>query len=188
MHALSGLPQDIEFDDHSFTLHFIPEFRAKSQPSDCPHGPMKVPRLTSILNDDDIDRCFCPVRVFQEYLTRTAPHRITQRRLFVSVNTKYLRDISKVTVSRWLVETVKLAYSAANRALPTDPIRAHEIRAMSASLAMAKGLPVERLLKAAAWKRVSTFIDFYLRDFSVERSDHSRGFRSLVLAQGAFSH
>ena len=187
LHALSGLAQDIEFDDDSVTLHFVPEFRAKTQPSDCPHGPIRVPRLTNILCADDIDRRLCPVRALQEYLSRTAPHRLTQRRLFISWNSKYTRDISKVTVSRWLVETVKMAYSASHTTLPTDPIRAHEIRAISSSLALARGLPVERLLRPASWKRVPTFIHFYLRDFSVERSDRSRGFRSLVLAQDTCS-
>ena len=34
LHAISGLAQDIEFHSDSVTLHFLPEFRAKAQPSD----------------------------------------------------------------------------------------------------------------------------------------------------------
>ena len=96
LHALSGRATDIEFDNDSVTLHFVPEFRAKTQPAECPHSPMRVPRLTSILCPDDVDRCLCPVRALKEYLSRTAPRRVSLRRLFVSLNPNYLRDISKL--------------------------------------------------------------------------------------------
>ena len=185
IHAISGLSHDIEFDDSGVTLHYVPEFRAKSRPSNVPHTPFRVPRLTNILNPDDDDFRLCPVRCLKEYLKRTSVHRRGQRRLFVSVNVKYLSDIRKTTISRWLIQTVKNAYLHAGKNLPSDPIKAHEIRAVSTSLALAKGSTVQSILKAAAWKNVSTFIDFYLRDINMRRTDNTLGIKSLVLAREA---
>ena len=185
IHALSGLPHDIEFDDAGVTLHYVQEFRAKSRPSDKPHAPLRVPRLSNILNSDDEDVFLCPVRSLREYIKRTSGNRRGQRRLFVSVNPRYAADIRKSTISRWLILTVKNAYIDAGKSLPRDPIRAHEIRAISASLALAKGAAAQTILKAASWKNISTFIDFYLRDFCTKRTDHSLGFKSLVLAREA---
>ena len=103
----------------------------------------------------------------------------------MSMNVKYVSDIRKFTISRWLIQTVKNAYLHAGKNLPADPIRAHEIRAVSTSLALAKGSTVQSILKAAAWKNVSTFIDFYLRDINIRRTDNSMGIKSLVLAREA---
>ena len=187
IHAISGLPQDIEFDGSGVTLHYVPEFRAKSRPSDKPHGPLRIPRLSNILNLDDEEVYLCPVRSLKEYLRRTSMHRKGQRRLFVSVNVRYASDIRKNTISRWLIQAVKNAYIDAGKALPTDPIKAHEVRAISASLALAKGATMQAILKAASWKNVSTFIDFYLRDFHTKRTDDSMGIKSLILARETFS-
>ena len=96
-----ALAKDIEFDNEAVTLH--PEFRAKAQPSvsSYGYGSIRVPRLTTILDHNDDYRFLCPVRSLKEYLSRTAPLRLSQRRLFVSQNPKYTKDISKATVSRW---------------------------------------------------------------------------------------
>ena len=87
---LCGLAKEVESERDSVTLHFMPEFRANSQPSDLPHGPIGVLRFTSILNEDDGDLLFCAWFASSRSinLSRTAPHGMVQRRLFVNLNPK----------------------------------------------------------------------------------------------------
>ena len=49
--------------------------------------------LSDLFNYDDADSLLCPVRALQHYLRRTASFRAYKRRLFISINPKYRRDI-----------------------------------------------------------------------------------------------
>ena len=61
----------------------------------------------------------------------------------------------------------------------------HEIRALSASLALERNVPIHVILDAASWKSVLTFTSFYLRDIQRTRGDNSSGISSVVVAQYA---
>ena len=101
----------------------------------------------------------------------------------MSLNSGYLSDIRRIIISRWVVQLVQLAYSSVGKDFPSDPIRAHETRAISSSLALVRGASVVAILKAASRKNACTFTDFYLRDLQSKRQDGSWGFKSLVLAR-----
>ena len=183
VNGLSGLPQDVCRDrDGSFLLHFLPEFRAKNQADSDPSPVVRIPPLSSILADDYDDVRLCPVRALRRYLAVTSPTRpVGARKLFLSVNSNFKKDISANTLARWLRTVVQLAYG--REGLPLPQARAHEIRAWSASITAARNMPLTDILQAAYWKSEDTFINFYLRDCALTRGDGSHGISSLVAAQ-----
>ena len=187
VHGLSGLAGDIATErDGSMLLNFLPEFRAKNQSASDPSPSVRIPTLTSILAPDDEDRRLCPVRALNRYLTVTSPSRPAScRRLFLSVNPNFGKDVSKNTVARWLRDVVRMAYSHARATLPSD--KAHELRAWSASLAAAKNIALKDILEAAYWRSENTFIQFYLRDCGLTRRDGTHGISAVVAAQRALS-
>ena len=128
----------------------------------------------------------CPVRALRYYLQRTRTHRRAKRRLFISVNESYDRDIIKNTISRWIVTTIRQAYRSLDFQLPTASIMTHEVRAVSASLSpLYVVFSMVKIMEAAFWKNPATFIHFYLRDVRAHRQDGSYGIASMVLAQAA---
>lgn len=186
VNALSGLPQDIAQErDGTFILSFLPEFRAKNQGAAELSPKIRIPPLCSILAPDDEDRYLCPVRALRHYISFVTPRPGPCRKLFVSVNPNHARDVSKSTLARWVKKVVQLAYEHAGLALPAS--NAHELRAWSASLAMAQSVAISDILSAAYWKSENTFTNFYLRDVSLTRQDGSYGIGSVVAAQRALT-
>ena len=112
VHGLSGLARDISWEpDGAVSLRFLPEFLAKNQVPGSPSPTIFIRPLMTILGPDDEDRLLCPVRALRVYLRRSRPLRSPSlRRLFVSYNPSYDEDISKVTLARWISETIKRAY------------------------------------------------------------------------------
>ena len=47
-------------------------------------------------------------------------------------------------------------------------IKAHELRALSASWSYMNKIPIEDIIKAAVWSSRSTFAKFYLRDLNTQ--------------------
>ena len=47
-------------------------------------------------------------------------------------------------------------------------VKAHDVRALSASLALYRAVALRDIMDAAEWRCHNTFTDFYLRDFSVQ--------------------
>ena len=187
VNALSGSPQDISRErDGSFVLSFLPEFRAKNQGALERSPKIRIPPLSSILAPDDEDRFLCPVRALARYLKVVSSTRHPScRKLFVSLNPEYNKDISVSTIARWIMETVRLAYNSVGSSLP--PSRAHELRAWSASVALHQSVPLRDILEAAFWKSESTFSNFYLRDASAAHQDGSHSISSVVVAQRALT-
>jgi len=182
LHGLSGLASDISLHADSVTINFLPEFRAKTQAANVRSTPLTVPALSSILAPDDDDIALCPIRSLRKYLNRVKHLRGSRRRLFLSLNPAFQSDITKSTLSRWLTVVVRLAYNRAG-IMPPGVITAHEIRAVSTSMAEARGVTLERLMAAASWRGETTFAHFYLRDLSTVAMDGSRRFTAAVLAQ-----
>ena len=190
MHSLSGLPQDIAFHaDGSVQLEFLPDFLAKNQVP-CDDSPaITIPSLEVLVCPDDPDRVNCPVRALKIYRNRVNKHRSPgQRRLFISYNLSYTKDIQKPALARWLVALIKEAYQWAlatdlSGYIPLNAPSAHEIRAWSSSLAHVNGLPVRQLLAAAYWRHEDVFINHYLRDGARLTGEGWHGVKTLVAAQ-----
>ena len=50
-------------------------------------------------------------------------------------------------------------------------VRAHDVRAMAASLAFKGGISLEHVLSSCYWKSHNTFTNFYLKDICWENDD-----------------
>ena len=165
------------------SLRFLPDFLAKNQSPDSPSPSILIKPLTSILAPDDPDRTLCPVRALRAYRERTKGIRRGRRRLLLSWNEGFKKDITKNTISRWIREVIISAY----KCLPPDQrnfrARAHEVRALAASLAFKCTTSLKEVLDAAYWKSENTFINFYLRDISRLNEENVGGISSVVVAQ-----
>ena len=75
-----------------------------------------------------------------------------------------IRDIMRSHISRWIVETVKEAYTQADRQY--DRVTAHEVRALSASWAYNCQVALPDILSAAFWRSSGVFQNSYLRDMA----------------------
>ena len=76
--------------------------------------------------------------------------------------------ISKIaTISSWICKLIRLDYESEGsdpRSLELHKVSAHEVRALSASTSMFRGMMVDSVLQSCTWKSRNTFSDFYLRD------------------------
>ena len=128
-----------------------------------------------------------PVRALHIYLDRLKNVGDRRRRLFLSTNMK-IRDIVANTVSSWIKSTVIQAYSPSGDPAHDAQLRriygigedevanlhrtAHEVRAQSASYSFAStNCALSAILKACYWRSRHVFIDYYLRDVTVEDRD-----------------
>ena len=74
-------------------------------------------------------------------------------------------QVSKATISAWVVKLLRRAYSEATDLDARLPAMSeHEIRVLAASLAVQAMLALSVFLKAATRATPSTFISHYLRD------------------------
>ena len=86
-----------------------------------------------------------------------------RKRMFIHWN-RSIRDIMRSHISRWIVETVKEAYSQADRQY--DRVTTHEVRALSASWAYNFQVALRDILSAAFWRSSGAFQNSYLRDMA----------------------
>lgn len=107
---------------------FLPELLAKNPVPGSNLQPVCIKPLSPLLESDDVSLLLCPVRALSIYLKRSRPLRQPGlRRLFVSVNTQYKKDVTKNTLAGRVVKTIRLAYQL--EGLKPVSTRAHELRA-----------------------------------------------------------
>jgi hypothetical protein len=182
IHAISGLDKDIEFtrDNKSMFLSFLPEFRAKNQIATTERQSFEIKALSDFVGCDEEDKFMCPVRSLKHYLKRTSPFRGFRRRLFISLNPGYEKDISKNTITRWLKSVILEAHKSVDKVTPLSRFQTHEIRRLSTSLGLEKGVSLSHIMQTAFWRSESTFSSFYLRDISTRRVDQTYGIKRVV--------
>ena len=66
------------------------------------------------------------------------------------------QPVSCQTISRWIVDTIKMAYDEDKK------VKAH--RAIGPSWALFNGASMRSIMETADWSRESTFTKFYLKD------------------------
>ena len=170
LHALSAsIRSDTEW--RWVTLKPLPEFVSKTDLRTS--GSMAfegvtikslVPYIGTDLSDD---RKLCPVRALKIYLSRTKKMRSGKRRLFISFLPGKTTDVTKNTISSWVVQLIKLVYQQDNsQARALSGAKAHDVRAFAASWAARGTFNLEALLQACSWRTHSTFTSFYLKDLS----------------------
>ncbi|KAL8569518.1 hypothetical protein ACOMHN_002065 [Nucella lapillus] len=99
----------------------------------------------------------------------------TQRRFFISLRAGRSKDISAATISRWILQTIRSAYTQAHLDVSSVQPRAHEVRSIAPSAAFQYSLSLRDVLEAAYWRSENPFINFYLRDFRAKRADGTKG-------------
>lgn len=171
-------------DWSSVWISTIPGFLAKNQSSSEGARSFQIRALSTFVSPDMTeDRSLCPVRALKRYLATVKPSRGQRRRLFLSFKPGFTKEICANTISAWLKKVILLAYETADEEDQTLlGVRAHEVRALSASWASYAGASISTILEACHWRAHSTFTSFYLRDLSAVADDlYSLG--PLVAAQ-----
>ena len=96
----------------------------------------------------------CIVETFKLYLQRTETLRNTlENKLLISTQSPH-KGVTRATVSRWVKSMLTKAGIDAR-------FTAHSTRAVATSTAKMKGVPLDKIAKAAGWSNVDTFRRFY---------------------------
>ena len=165
------------FDSHHFrqnqdqsllTLYPDLEFVAKNQVLDSVAEPIKLKAFTAV-GSEDFDRKLCPVRALLQYrkVTSSPGCRKGRKKLLISYKPSKTDEIKKATISSWIVKLIRLAYATEGSnpcALELHKVSAHEVRALSASTSVFRGMNADIIMQSCTWRARSTFSDFYLRD------------------------
>ena len=162
LQALSSL---VTFVGADACLSYIPQFVAKSESltRSIPRS-FLVKSLADFAAGLDTDLLLCPVRALRLYLPRARSLSPGRHCLFVSPR-RPSRAMSKNAVSFFLREVI----SAAGAARPhVGPLRAHDVRCVSTSVAFHRNWSVSSVLESATWASSSVFSSFYLRDIQHE--------------------
>ena len=173
LHALTVIPDHMRFEPHGVRMIPDPTFLTKTQTADFIPSPIFLASVSSVSSIEE-DRFWCPVRALKYYLSRTRPLRGDCSSLFVTSRRPHGRA-SKDTISRWIVQAIIRAYP---RGLPGRAPRAHDVRSLSSSWALFRGVPLEEILQAAGWKTPNTFISVYLKDVLLDEARMSSAFRA----------
>ena len=169
---------DVRFgqDYNAATLSFLPNFLAKTMDPSRPetaYAPVTIPALGPSMGEDLPDRFLCPVRALRYYLKlkhKGLDPNNRFRRLLCAFKHGHIGDISKQTVSGWIRQLIKQAYSAVHDEdiphLTHTNFQARELRAFASSLAFHQNYSLKQVMEAASWRNNNTFVSFYLRDLS----------------------
>lgn len=160
VHAISD-DVKVSADGSLVTLRVSPSFLAKTQNPRCKPDPIRIPALS-----DPSDLAVCPVRSIGAYLGRTEQSRGGRHTMFLPWKVGYERSLPKKrSIAAWISRTVRLAYEEAGGRAPLR-VPAHELRALSTSLAFDRGVGLEEFVAAGIWRSQSTFRRRYFRDLS----------------------
>ena len=123
--------------------------------------------------EDLPDMLLCPVRALRYYLKLKHKGQDPNnrfRRLLCAFKLGHTGDISKETVSGWIRQLIKQAYSEVQDEdiphLTHTNFQARELRAFASSLAFHQNYSLKQVMEAASWRNNNTFVSFYLRDLS----------------------
>ena len=91
-----------------------------------------IPSLKGYLGpdlQDTPDKLLCPVRAIKYYLNRTEDMRFGKERVFISYLPGKEGGISKITISSWIMNVIKLAYELdSGKAILPKGSRPHQVR------------------------------------------------------------
>ena len=117
------------------------------------------------LNAFDADRDVCVVDALHEYVKRTKDLRFKDKvkshnhQLLVSYVFPY-GPVSRATLSHWTVEVLDLAGVSVQK-YGGKKFGSHSTRGASTSKAKRLGVPLNLIMKQAAWRNASSFAKFY---------------------------
>ncbi|MES9990710.1 MAG: hypothetical protein ABW098_02080 [Candidatus Thiodiazotropha sp.] len=134
--------------DGSVSLRTQPGLLAKNQiPSVCPEA-ILVPNLARAVKRNNFNRLLCPVRALKHYLKVTEPIWKNRKRLFLPLKGNH--DITTGSMSGWIAYTIRLTHKKLSKSkVALLKIKAHDLRALSASWSYFNKTRVEDVIKAA---------------------------------------
>ena len=135
--------------------------------------PVVIPALKPTLDPSLIqDKSLCPVRALRYYLDKTKDLRKGKKLLFIAIKEGYSKDISKATISSWIKQSIILTYQKSDQEVQNvSQVKAHEVRALAASLAFKGGVALDEIMASCFWRSHSTFTNFYLIDLCWHNGD-----------------
>ena len=171
IHALSTAAGHIRWEKSGVRLIPHATFIAKNQTASSKPVENFLPSI-SLVSSIAEDKLWCPVRALKWYMSRTRHLRSSQ--LFIATIVPH-NAVSHDTISRWLVEAIKLT---GDKGLCPGPVRAHDTRGISASWALFNGASLDQIQQAAYWANSNSFITCYLKDVIA----HEAGFATSSLS------
>ena len=169
---LQALSHVVGFSRDGALLSYIPSFIAKNEtPSHQVPRSIKVRGLYGLVGRDLGEIINCPVRSLKVYLERTKNIRGPSKNLFCSIENPS-NKLVKNGIS-WLIRALirQAHHSVSQEFLPLCRVRAHDVRAVSTSVAFLRNTPVQAVIDTATWKTNSVFASHYLRDLSFKFGD-----------------
>jgi len=181
IHALSTDKSHLRWECNGKGVRLLtnPKFMAKNESLKNPGKDIFLSSFDHFASSPE-EKCMCPCRALSIYLDRTKAARNSCSQLFLTYKKGAVRQASKDTIARWIVETVKTAYAMAGDE-DIELARAHDTRSLSTSWALFQGVKLDEIMRAAFWSAETTFTTFYMRDvlwddaaFSLAALDTSR--------------
>lgn len=124
----------------------------------------EIKDLSQLVGPEEPERYLCPVRALKFYVQRTKKLRGPNDHLWCSVRDPS-RPLSKNALSFFLRSLIKEAHEqCADSEMSILKVKAHEIRAVSTSVAFSRNLSVKDLVKSTFWRCKSVFASHYLVD------------------------
>ena len=106
------------------------------------------------------DPAVCPVSILKEDILRTAPLQKSEKQLFPSFIQH--KAMARDTISRWTKDVLKQS------GIDITNFTAHSTRAVVASQAGVKDVPLDVILSNIGWESAQTFHKFYCKPVSNE--------------------
>ncbi len=164
IHALSVDDQHLRWEGNGRGVRLLTntQFLAKNESLKNPGKDIFLSSFDRFISDPE-EGFWCPCRALKVYLKRTSAVRGETSKLFLTFKKGNVHGASKDSISRWIVDTVKIAYELAGNDDFTVA-RAHDTRSLSSSWALFQGVRVDEIMRAAFWSAETTFTSFYLKD------------------------
>lgn len=118
------------------------------------------------------DRRLDPLRAVRLYLRQIKPFRGSETSLFLTFKKGAKHKPSPQTISRWLVQTIQVAYELQNLSLESK-VKGHSTRSTATSWALLQGASISSIVRAADWSSTNVFANHYLRELRREREEFS---------------
>ena len=113
-----------------------------------------------------------PLRAIRLYLRQVKPFRGSETSLFLTFKKGAKHKPSPQTISRWLVQTIQVAYELQNLSL-NSKVKGHSTRSTATSWALLQGASISSIVRAADWSSTNVFAYHYLRELRREREEFS---------------
>ena len=165
LHALSVKEGLIRFEPEGVRLLPDPSFLAKNASLTFTPEEIFLPSMTQMSSIAE-DKLVCPVRALKYYLNRTKSIRSSDR-LFILPGLPHT-PASKTTLARWVKSLIQPFVQT------SEPFRAHDIRSHATSKAWFEGVPMEEIVRAAAWKTPASFVSHYLTNTKTAEGSFAR--------------